>query len=99
MYTGDFVDAQEAYRLNLVNKVVPVDSLMEEAKAMARKLMNNPPLPIKFMKRAVNMGMQLDLASGLEYEAYCAAMVVFSEDRVEGFKAFVEKRKPVYKGR
>jgi enoyl-CoA hydratase len=99
MYTGDFVDAQEAYRLNLVNKVVPVDSLLEEAKAMARKLINNPPLPIKFMKRAVNMGMQLDLASGLEYEAFCASLVVFSEDRVEGFKAFVEKRKPVYKGR
>lgn len=99
LYTGDFVDAQEAYRLSLVNKVVPVEALMEEAKAMARKLINNPPLPIKFMKRAVNMGMQLDLASGLEYEAFCAAMVVFSEDRVEGFKAFVEKRKPVYKGR
>ena len=45
------------------------------------------------------MGMQLDLASALEYEASCAAIVAASEDRKEGFKAFVEKRKPVYKGR
>lgn len=99
LYTGDFVDAQEAYRLGLVNKVVPVDKLMDEAKELARKLMNNPPLSVKFAKRAVNVGMQLDLASALEYEAYCAAIVVASEDRMEGFKAFVEKRKPVYKGR
>lgn len=99
LYTGDFLGAQEAYRLNLVNKVVPVETLMEETKAIARKLMNNPPLPIKYAKVAVNRGMQSDLASGLEFETYCAAMVNFSEDRIEGFKAFAEKRKPVYKGR
>ncbi|HXX34083.1 MAG TPA: enoyl-CoA hydratase-related protein [Thermodesulfobacteriota bacterium] len=99
LYTGDFFDAHEAYRLGLVNKVVPVDKLMEEAKELARKLMNNPPLSIKFAKRAVNVGMQLDLASALEYEAFCVAILAASEDRKEGFKAFVEKRKPVYKGR
>jgi enoyl-CoA hydratase len=99
LYTGDFLDAQEAYRLGLVNKVVPVDKLLEEAKELARKLMNNPPLSIKFTKRAVNVGMQLDLTSALEYEAFCVAIVAASEDRKEGFKAFVEKRKPVYKGR
>jgi enoyl-CoA hydratase len=82
-----------------VNRVVPVDKLMDEAKELARKLMNNPPLSVKFAKRAVNVGMQLDLASALEYETYCAAIVSASEDRIEGFKAFVEKRKPVYKGR
>jgi enoyl-CoA hydratase len=99
LYTGDFIDAQESYRLGLVNKVVSPDKLLEEAKALARKLMNNPPLSIKFAKRAVNVGMQLDLASALDYETYCAAMLITSEDRIEGFKAFVEKRKPVYKGR
>jgi enoyl-CoA hydratase len=99
LYTGDFIDAQEAYRLNLVNKVVPVDKLMDTAKELARKIMNNPPLSVKFSKRAVNGGMQMDLARALEFEAFCSTIVVFSEDRIEGFKAFVEKRKPVYKGR
>lgn len=99
LYTGDFIDANESYRLGLVNKVVPADKLMEEAKAMAKKLANNPPLPVKFAKRCVNAGMQLNLASALDYEAHCAALLVMSEDRIEGFKAFAEKRKPVYKGR
>ena len=99
LFTGDFIDAQEAYRVGLVNKVVPVEKLMEEAKEFARKLMNNPPLSIKFAKKAVNVGMQMDLASALDYETFCASIVVTSEDRIEGFKAFVEKRKPIYKGR
>jgi enoyl-CoA hydratase len=99
LFTGDFIDAQEAYRLGLVNRVVPVDELMGEARALARKLLDNPPLSIKFAKRAVNTGMQLDLASALDYETYCAALLAFSEDRQEGFKAFVEKRKPKFKGR
>jgi len=69
LYTGDFIDAQEAYRLGLVNRVVPVEKLMDAAREMARKLMNNPPLSIRFTKRAVNVGIQLDMASALEYEA------------------------------
>jgi enoyl-CoA hydratase len=99
LYTGEFIDAQEAYRIGLVNKVVPVERLMEEAKLLAGKLVDNPPLSVKYMKRAVNTGMQLDLASALDYESHIAAMLGTSEDRVEGFMAFVEKRKPVFKGR
>ena len=99
LFTGEFVDAQEACRIGLVNRVVPVDRLMEEATTLARKLADYPPLSVKFMKRAVNTGMQLDLASALDYESHIAAMLGTSEDRIEGFKAFVEKRKPVFKGR
>ncbi len=99
LYTGEFIDAAEAYRLGLVNRVVPVESLMSESKAIAKKLADNPPLPIKFAKRAINRGMQLDLASALDYEIYCATLLSRSEDRVEGFKAFSEKRKPVFKGK
>jgi enoyl-CoA hydratase len=99
LYTGGSVDAAEALRIGLVNRVVPVDKLMDEAKALANKLTAMPPLPIKFAKRCVNAGMQMDLASGLDYEAHCMALLAFSEDRIEGFKAFAEKRKPVYKGR
>ena len=99
LYTGESIDAQEAYRIGLVNKVVPVERLIEEAKSLAGKLADYPPLSIKFVKRAVNTGMQLDLVSALDYEAHIAAMLGTSEDRIEGFKAFVEKRKPVFKGR
>ena len=66
---------------------------------LARKLSRNAPLSVKFAKRAVNAGMQLDLASALDYEAHCASLLYGSEDRAEGFRAFVEKREPDFKGR
>ena len=99
IFTGELIEAEEAYRVGLVNKVVPVDQLMDEAKALARKIAENPPLAVRFAKRAINAGMQMDLISGLDYETYCATILATSEDRIEGFKAFTEKRKPVYKGR
>jgi enoyl-CoA hydratase len=99
LFTGDFIDAPEAYRLGLVNKVVTVDRLMEETKALAGRLGEMPPLSLKYAKRAVNVGMELDLASGLDYEAQCASILYASEDRVEGMRAFAEKRKPVFKGK
>jgi enoyl-CoA hydratase len=99
LLTGDIIDAQEAYRLGLVNRVVPPDKLMEEARVLVGRIANNPPLSVRFIKRAVNVGMQLDLHSGVDYETQCAAVLIETEDRVEGFKAFVEKRKPQFKGR
>lgn len=99
MFLGEFVDAAEAHRLGLVNRVVPVDRLMEEATSVATRISEQPPLAIKYAKCCVNVGMQLDLASGLDYESQCASILTTSEDRIEGFKAFTEKRKPVYKGR
>jgi enoyl-CoA hydratase len=99
LFTGDFIDAQEAYRIGLVNKVVPVERLMDEAKELACRIMRNPPLSVRFAKRAVNAGMQMDLSSALDYETYCATILSTTEDRMEGFRAFVEKRDPVFKGR
>lgn len=99
MFTSEFVDAAEAHRLGLVNRVVPVDKLMEETMALAVKIAAQPPLAVKYAKRCVNVGIQLDLPSGLDYETQCASILTTSEDRIEGFKAFTEKRKPVYKGR
>jgi enoyl-CoA hydratase len=99
IFTGDPVDAQEAFRMGLVSKVVPVDRLLEEAKTLALRLAQNPPLSIKYAKRAINVGIQLDMASALDYEVHCAAILYASEDRKEGMRAFVEKRKPVFKGK
>jgi enoyl-CoA hydratase len=99
LFSGEFVDAQEAYRIGLVNKVVPVEKLMPEAREWALKLTERPPLSLKYIKRAIQMGLGLDLPSALDYEAQCSSILYVSEDRKEGMKAFAEKRKPVFKGR
>ena len=99
LYSGDSVDAQEAYRIGLVNKVVPLESLMEEAKKMARVLMERPPLALKLIKKCVDIGMQIDLSSGLQYERKCAELLFGSEDAKEGVSAFLEKRKPTFTGK
>lgn len=97
--TADLVDADTALRYGLVSRVLPPESLMPEAVALAQRIAEQPPLAVRFAKRAINRGMQTDLDSGLEYERYAAAMVIDSEDRKEGMRAFVEKRKPVFTGR
>ena len=73
--SGDFIDAREAYRIGLVNRVVPADRLMDEARELAGKLIERPPLSLKYIKRAVNVGMGLDLGSALDYEAQCASIL------------------------
>jgi len=99
LYTGDSIDAQEAYRIGLVNKVVPVKSLMDEAKKMATKLKRQPPFALKITKMVVNEGINMDLQSGLAYEARCFEMLFSTEDQKEGMRAFIEKRRTVFKGR
>ena len=79
--------------------MLPGAELMPAALALAQQIGEMPPLAVRFVKRAVNPGMQTDLDSGLEYERYAAALLVDSEDRKEGMRAFVEKRKPVFQGR
>ncbi len=97
LYTGDFVDAAEAYRLGLVNRVVPVDSLMDEARALAKKIAARPGIAVRMIKLAVEGGLSMDVKSAIAYEARCFETLFSTEDRVEGMKAFVEKRKPVFK--
>ncbi len=99
LYFGNRIDAQEAFRIGLVNKVVSPASLMAEAKKWAVELAERPPLSLKMLKYLVNLGMQMDLLGAIDYEAKCAAVLMNSEDRLEGIRAFVEKRKPVFKGR
>jgi len=99
LYTGDPIDAEEAYRVGLVNKVVPVVSLMDEAKKMATEFMQKPVYALKMIKACVNNGFSMDLRSALAYEARCFEFLFSTEDQKEGMKAFMEKRKPEFKNR
>ena len=93
------LDAETALRYGIVSRVLAPDELMPSAIALAQRIAKHPPLAVRFAKRAINRGMQTDLDSGLEYERYAAAMIIDSNDRKEGMRAFVEKRKPVFTGR
>lgn len=98
IYTSELVSAERALAIGLVNRVVEPAELMPEAMALARKVADQPPLAIAFAKRAVNTGMQVSIDSGLEFERYAMAMLIDSEDRLEGMRAFVEKRRPMFRG-
>ncbi len=99
LLTGDRISAQEAFRNGLVSKVVPADKLMPTAYEIAQKIAANAPLAVRAVKRLVKRGMDLPLSHAIESERYVFGLLYQSEDRIEGRKAFAEKRKPQYKGR
>lgn len=97
--TGDFVVAAEAYRIGLVDEVYPPEELLPKAKEMAQKIASKGPLAIKAAKESINLGLDVDLGSGCEHEAVLFAAICASEDKSEGTKAFLEKRKAEFRGR
>jgi enoyl-CoA hydratase len=97
--TGDFMSAADAERFGLVNRVVPLEILMEEAKGIANKIAAKPALAIKAAKEAVLKSANLPLDEGLDFERKSFWLLFASEDRSEGMKAFLEKRKPEFKGK
>lgn len=97
--TGDFITAAEAYRIGLVDEVYPPGELLSRAKEMAKKIASKGPLAIKAAKESINLGMNVDLKSGCEHEAVLFASMFGSEDKTEGIKAFLEKRKAEFKGK
>jgi enoyl-CoA hydratase len=99
LLTGELMDANEAFQLGFVNRVVPRGQVMEEAERFARIIADNGPLAVTAIKRAVLENIGLTLTEGLAKEVEIAAPVFMTEDAKEGPRAFKEKRKPQYKGR
>ena len=97
--TGEIIKADEALRIGLVEKVVPNDALMEEAKKVARAILGKAPIAIKYTKAAINHAANTDLPSGIAYEAEIYTSSFITEDRIEGMAAFLEKRPAEFKGR
>lgn len=97
--TGDFVDADRAYNIGLVNSVVPREELMETAKKLALKIASKAPLAVQCAKEAVNRSMEVGIYEGLAHESYLHAYTCATEDKKEGVAAFLEKRKPTFTGK
>jgi enoyl-CoA hydratase len=97
--TGDMITAAEAERFGLVNRVFPVELFLEEAKNLGRKIAAKPVLAVRAAKEAVLKSANTALDEGLEFERKSFYLLFASEDKSEGMKAFLEKRKPEYKGR
>jgi enoyl-CoA hydratase len=97
--TGEMIDAREALRIGLVARVVPLSELMSEAKRIANLIASKAPLAIAACKRVINNGAHLSIDDALELEALEFGTLVDTEDIREGTGAFLEKRKPVWKGR
>jgi len=98
LLTGGMIDAAEAYRIGLVNRVVSADKLLAEAETLLRTILENGPLAIRACLEAVDAGLETSLDQALLLEANHFGLLSATEDMREGTKAFLEKRKPLFKG-
>ncbi|SHI09311.1 enoyl-CoA hydratase/isomerase family protein [Desulfosporosinus lacus] len=99
IFSGDFIKADEALRLGLVNKVVPADQLVAETKKMAKRFAARGAVALRLAKSSVNEGLRMDLEAGLEYEHKCFSLLFATEDQKEGMNAFLEKRQVKFQGK
>jgi enoyl-CoA hydratase len=99
LLTGEMIDAAEALRIGLVNRVVPHEALLAEAEALLRKMLANGPLSLRFSLEAVGSGLGLPLDQALQLEATLFGLLCASEDKGEGTAAFLEKRPPRFQGK
>ncbi len=94
IFTGDVIDAAEALRIGLVNKVTTPESLMEEAENLAKKIIANGPTSVRIAKTVINRGIDTNLTTANSYEMEAFSMLFSTDEAKEGMKAFMEKRKP-----
>ncbi|TDI14430.1 MAG: enoyl-CoA hydratase [Acidobacteria bacterium] len=99
LLTGEMIDAREAHRLGLVNRVVPQDQVMEEARKLLATILERGPLAVRYILEATHQGLEMPLEDGLRLEANLFAVTFATEDKVEGTRAFLEKRPPAFRGK
>lgn len=97
IFTAEVIDAEEAYRIGLVNKLVPGDKLMDEAIAMANKIVSKGQIAVRFAKVAINRGIETDIETAMDIEKDLFGLCFATEDQKEGMEAFLGKRQPNYK--
>lgn len=98
LLTGEPISAKEALQFGLVNRVVPVEHYLEEAKKLANKIAEKPPLAVRMIKKSVQVACDSPLKDGLAYERNAFYLLFASKDQKEGMRAFVEKRRPDFSG-
>lgn len=97
--TGKIIDVQEAYRIGLVNQIVPQGELIPMVENMAQEIASKSPIAIRYVKEAVYKGMDLTLEQGLHLEADLYLLLHTTQDRTEGIRAFLEKKSPQFEGK
>lgn len=99
IYSGEIIDAAEAYRIGLVDDVTSPEKLMEETEKIAKEIMKKAPIAVRMAKKAIDSGVNTDLKTGIRMEAEFYTSAFSSEDRIEGMEAFIEKRSARFKNR
>src|SRR5258705_13724354 len=97
--SGEMISAQEAYRIGLVNEVVPAADLIPRAEAILKQIFANAPLAVRYSLEAVNKGLETSQTEGLALEASFFGLFAGTEDQREGTQAFLQKRAPQFQGR
>ena len=97
IFTGDIINGEEAYKVGLVNMVVPAEELMNKAVEMANKITTKGQIAVRYAKIAINKGIEADIETGMEIEKNLFGLLFATEDQKEAMDAFLEKRKPIFR--